>query len=876
MAKEIFMFEEGNKELKALLGGKGANLSEMTRIGLPVPYGFIITSEVCVDYMKQGEEVVEKLKDDILESLIKVEDKVGKSFAASENTLLVSVRSGAKISMPGMMDTILDLGLNDNNVEGFSEQFNDRRFAYDCYRRLIQMFGNVVMGIEHDRFEEVLTAIKKEKKIKYDIEFSIEDLKNIIVEYKKLVKNATGREFPQDPYEQLFMAIKSVFESWNNKRAITYRKLNNIPDDLGTAVNIQMMVYGNKNDISATGVAFSRSPSTGEKKLYGEYLKNAQGEDVVAGIRTPREINEMEKEFPGIYNQLKGISQKLELHYKDVQDMEFTVMDGKLYMLQTRNGKRTADAAIKVAVDFVKEGIIDKKNAIRRIDPELLIKIMHSRISPNAKKINRVIAKGLPASPGAAIGEVVFTADKAELLGKKGKKVILVRIETTPDDINGLAQAEGILTARGGMTSHAAVVARGMGKPCVAGCNELEIDLKEKIAKVGDVTFKSGDIITLDGGSGELYLGEVATIEPNLSEEAKLLLEWADEFRKLGVMANADTPFDAKKARSNGAEGIGLCRTEHMFFEKERLEFVQKMIMAGSKKDRIKYLDELEKFQIKDFQGIFEAMDGLSVTIRLLDPPLHEFLPKKDKIKDQIGFELKRHNIDKVKYLEKMLKKLDALQEVNPMLGHRGVRLGIVYKEIYEMQIRAIFIALIKRPDIKIKLGIMVPLVADINEFTVIKDLAKRIELEEIPHSGRKIEYEIGTMIELPRACMVADEIGKEAEFFSFGTNDLTQTTFGFSRDDAEGKFLHYYLENKILERDPFQTIDVKGVGALMKIAIEKGRNIKTDIKIGVCGEHGGDIESIDFFNEIGLDYVSCSPYRVPVARLSAARAEIG
>ena len=875
MSKKIYMFEEGNKELKTLLGGKGANLAEMTRINLPVPYGFVITSEVCVDYMHNGKNVLEKLKNDILDSLEKVEERTNRYFAGEEDTLLISVRSGAKISMPGMMDSILDLGLNDENIEGFSKQFNDSRFAYDCYRRLIQMFGNVVMGIDHSRFEEQLEKIKRDEKIKIDNELSVRALKQVIEEYKELFKNATGIEFPQDPYEQLFMAIEAVFESWNNKRAITYRRLNNISDNLGTAVNIQMMVYGNKNESSGTGVSFTRSPSTGENKLYGEYLKNAQGEDVVAGIRTPKNISEMESELPGIYSQLKAISKKLEIHYKDVQDMEFTIEDGKLYMLQTRTAKRTADAAIKIAVDLVEEGLITKKEALERIDPELLVQIMHKRINPDIKNNEKVIAKGLAASPGAATGQVVFDVNKAEKLGLKGKKVILVREETTPDDINGLANSEGILTVRGGMTSHAAVVARGMGKTCVAGCSSLEINLEFKKIIINEIEINEDDIITIDGGTGEVFLGDLEKIEPNLSEEAQKLLLFADEIRTLEVYANADTPTDAKKARQNGATGIGLCRTEHMFFKKDRLLVVQDMIMAKNKKERIIELKKLQNFQERDFEDIFEAMDGLDVTIRLLDPPLNEFLPKKEKIREDIEYNKKNHNIEIAKKMERVLKKIIVLEESNPMLGHRGVRLGIVFKEIYEMQVKAIFRALIKRVDVKIKLKIMVPLVSDLNEFNEIKRVIKRVALEEIPHSGRKIDYQIGTMIELPRACIVADEIAEEAEFFSFGTNDLTQTTFGFSRDDAEAKFLHYYLEHGILLEDPFQTIDEKGVGELIKMAIKKGRSKRPNMSIGICGEHGGDIKSIKFFNEIGMDYVSCSAFRVPVARLAAARAEI-
>ncbi|OQY08891.1 MAG: pyruvate, phosphate dikinase [Fusobacteriia bacterium 4572_132] len=875
MSKKIYMFEEGNKNLKTLLGGKGANLSEMTRIGLPVPYGFVITSEVCIDYMHKGNSVFKKIKNDILDSLEKVEEKTNKFFAGEEDTLLVSVSSGTKISMPEMMDTILYLGLNDKNIEGFSKQFDNSRFAYDCYRRLIQMFGNVVMGIDRSRFEEKLEMIKRNENIKAENELSVGALKQVIEEYKNLFKNATGIDFPQDPYEQLFMAIEAVFESWNDKRAISYRRSNNISDELGIAVNVQMMVYGNRNEFSGTGVSFSRSPSTGENKLYGKYLKKAQGEDVVAGNRTPKYISEMKNELPGIYSQINAISKKLESHYKDVQDMKFTIEDGKLYMLQTRTAKRTADAAIKIAVDLVEEGVISKKEAIERINPKFLVQIMHKRINPEIKKTEKAIAKGLATSPGAATGLVIFDVNKAEKLGLKGKKIVLVREETTPDDINGLTNSEGILTVRGGMTSHAAVVARGMGKTCVAGCSGIEIDLKEKKFIVKGVEVKEEDVITIDGGTGEVFLGDLDKIEPNLSEEAKKLLLYADEIRNLDVYANADTPADVKKARENGAMGIGLCRTEHMFFKKDRLLVVQDMIMAKNKRERIKELKKLQNFQERDFEAIFEAMDGLDVTIRLLDSPLNEFLLKKSKIREDIEYNKKNHNIELAKKLEKVLKKVIVLEESNPMLGHRGVRLGIVFKEIYEMQVKAIFRTLIKRPDIKIQLKIMVPLVADLNEFNEIKNVIKRVALEEIPHSGRKINYEIGTMIELPRTCVVADKIAEEAEFFSFGTNDLTQTTFGISRDDAEAKFLHYYLENGILLEDPFQTIDERGVGELIKMAIKKGRSKRPNMSIGICGEHGGDIKSIKFFNKIEMNYVSCSVYRVPVARLAAARAEI-
>ncbi|MFO7152867.1 MAG: pyruvate, phosphate dikinase [Bacillota bacterium] len=873
MTKYVYKFDEGRATMKNLLGGKGANLAEMQHIGLPVPPGFTVTTEACARYYKEGGKIPEEILEQVFEALKDLEETTGKKFGSPENPLLVSVRSGAPISMPGMMDTILNLGLNDTTVEGLARSTGDPRFAYDCYRRFIQMFGDVVLNVEHGKFEEIISAVKSKRGLKYDTELTAQDWQEVVESYKNLIVKETGREFPQDPKEQLVMAIDAVFRSWNNQRAIVYRKINKIPDDLGTAVNVQAMVFGNMGEDSGTGVAFTRNPSTGEKAIYGEFLLNAQGEDVVAGIRTPKSIKELETLMPDVYDQFKNVCSLLERHYRDMQDIEFTVEKGKLYLLQTRSGKRTAEAAVKIAVDMVKEGLISKEEAVLRVSPEHVSSLLHRRIDPNAKV--EVIAKGLPASPGAASGQVVFSPDEAETLGQQGYKVILVRTETTPDDIHGIVMAQGVLTSRGGMTSHAAVVARGMGKPCVCGCEALSIDYKNEEFRVGDIVVKKGDLISIDGSTGKVILGEVPMIDPALSEEFRELLEWADEIRRLSVRANADTPQDAKLARDFGAEGIGLCRTEHMFMGQDRLPIVQEMIMATTREEREKALEKLLVFQRQDFEGILEAMHDLPVTIRLLDPPLHEFLPDADELKEEIAQLKAKGDMDGVKAKEEMLKKVNALKEFNPMLGFRGCRLGILYPEIYEMQVRAIFQAAcnLAKKGVKVLPEVEIPLVGNVNELKLMRELVEKVASEVMEKEGVKVEYSIGTMIEVPRACVTADEIAEQADFFSFGTNDLTQTTFGFSRDDAEAKFLPHYIDQKILPEDPFIVLDRKGVGTLMKTAVELGRNTKPDLTIGICGEHGGEPNSIEFCHEIGLDYVSCSPYRVPIARLAAAHA---
>lgn len=874
--KYVYFFGEGDASMKMLLGGKGANLAEMTRIGLPVPPGFTITTEACAHYYKNNEQWPEGLEEEILKNLKQLEEKSGKKFGDPNNPLLVSVRSGAPVSMPGMMDTILNLGLNDEVVEGLAKLTGDKRFAYDCYRRFIQMFGNVVMGIDHSKFEAILDEVKEEVGAKLDTDLDAEALKKVIQKYKELYKKETGEDFPQEPYEQLKRAINAVFESWNNKRAITYRKIHGIPDDWGTAVNVQMMVFGNMGFDSGTGVGFTRNPSTGEKEYYGEYLLNAQGEDVVAGIRTPKPIVEMEKELPEVFEELKKVYEILEKHYKDMQDFEFTIEKGKLYLLQTRTGKRTAQAAIKIAVDMVKEGLIDKKTAILRVDPNQLNQLLHPQI--DRSQPIQVLAKGLPASPGAAYGKVVFDADEAEKLGNEGEKVILVRPETTPDDIHGVVAAQGVLTSRGGMTSHAAVVARGMGKPCVAGCEAIKIDLDKKQFTVNSTVVKEGDYITIDGGTGEVILGQVKTIPPQLSGDFQTLLSWADEIRKLGVRANADTPQDAQKALEFGAEGIGLCRTEHMFMAPDRLPSVQRMIMAQTEEERRKALDEIEPMQKGDFKEIFRVMEGKPVTIRLIDPPLHEFLPKlEDLLVEVTTLRVKGITGPELEEKENLLKIVRNLHEANPMLGLRGCRLGILYPEIVEMQVRAIMEAAceLTREGVKVIPEIMIPLVGHRNEIKVLKEKLDEVAQAVIKEYGVDISYSFGTMIEVPRAALVADQIAEYAEFFSFGTNDLTQMTFGYSRDDAEGKFLFYYEEKGILEEDPFQVLDQEGVGQLMQMGVQKGRNTRSNLKCGICGEHGGEPKSVKFCHKIGLNHVSCSPFRVPIARLAAAQAAI-
>lgn len=856
---------EGSAKMKDLLGGKGSGLAEMTNIGVPVPPGFTITTEACI-YYSQNNAYPQGLQSQIDENLTKLEGVMGKRFGDAQNPLLVSVRSGAKFSMPGMMDTVLNLGLNEETVRGMAKKTGNERMAYDSYRRFIQMFSDIVLGMEHSDFEEILEEAKQKKGVKLDTELSAEDLAGLAQRYKELVKKVKNIDFPRAPKEQLRMAINAVFESWSNPRAVTYRKLNKIPDNLGTAVNVQTMVFGNMGEASGTGVAFTRNPSTGEEKFYGEYLLNAQGEDVVAGIRTPHPIENLRAEMPEAYQQLEDIYKNLEKHYRDMQDIEFTIEEGKLYMLQTRTGKRTAKAAVKIASDMVKEGLISKEEAILRVDPLQLDKLLHPHIDPKTKV--DVIAKGLAASPGAVSGKVVFTADDACAWVKNGERVILVRNETSPDDIAGMDAAEGILTARGGMTSHAAVVARGMGKCCVAGCETITVDEKAKELRTGNISIKEGEVITLDGSDGRVMLGRIPTIEAEMTPEMIEFLDWADEVRTLRVRTNADTPEDAKRAKEFGAEGIGLCRTEHMFFGEDRLPVMQSMILAADEKARREALDKLLPMQREDFKGIFKVMEGFAVTIRFLDPPLHEFLPKTDEeaeiLSGKIGIPAK-----------KIKEKAEALHEMNPMLGNRGCRLGIVMPEIYEMQARAIFEAAteLAKEGCKVRPEAMIPLVGHINEFKVLRKMVAGIADEIIDEAGVQLNYSIGTMIELPRAAITADEIAEEAEFFSFGTNDLTQTTFGFSRDDAEGKFLAQYVEKGILKENPFVALDQIGVGELIRIGTERGRSTRKDLKVGICGEHGGEPSSIEFCHRIGLNYVSCSPYRVPIARLVAAQA---
>ena len=870
---------EGKADMKNLLGGKGANLAEMTSIGLPVPAGFTITTEVCTEYYKNNQAYPAGLKEEVAANLKAVEELMGKRFGDPKNPLLVSVRSGARASMPGMMDTILNLGLNDTTVQGIIAQSGDERFAYDAYRRFVQMYSDVVMGMDKHELEHLLERRKEQKGVHLDTELTAGDWKELVGMFKAQIREALGQEFPEDPQEQLWGAIGAVFGSWMNQRAITYRRLNNIPAEWGTAVNVQSMVFGNMGDDCATGVAFTRDPSTGEDYFYGEYLVNAQGEDVVAGIRTPQPINKakhkpgdlpaMEDVLPECYAQLANIRAILEKHYQDMQDIEFTIEKGKLYMLQTRNGKRTAKAAIKIAVDMVKEGLIDERTAVLRVAPSQLDQILHPSLDPKAEK--KVIAKGLPASPGAASGEVVFTADEAEEAAGKGHKVILVRVETSPEDIHGMHAAQGILTARGGMTSHAAVVARGMGKCCVAGCGDIQVDYKtEQFVACGGVVVKRGDIITLDGTSGEVMLGEVPTVSAQLTGDFASLMTYVDKFRRLKVRTNADTPHDSKVAREFGAEGIGLCRTEHMFFEADRIAAVREMILSEDVEGRLKALAKILPMQKGDFLGIFREMKGLPVTIRLLDPPLHEFLPQEQRDIEALA-ETMKVSVQQIRH------KVEFLHEFNPMLGHRGCRLGITYPEIYDMQVQAIMEAaceLVKNEGYAIVPEIMIPLVATVKELALLKANAVKICDEVISRYGVKVEYLIGTMIELPRAALTADEIATEAEFFSFGTNDLTQTTFGLSRDDA-GKFLPFYVENNLLPEDPFVSIDRNGVGLLVKMGCEKGRAARPDIKLGICGEHGGDPDTVKFCHKIGLTYVSCSPFRVPVARLAAAQAAV-
>ncbi|MDD4334624.1 MAG: pyruvate, phosphate dikinase [Desulfotomaculaceae bacterium] len=874
--KYVYLFEEGGAGMKNLLGGKGANLAEMTNIGLPVPPGIIITTETCKEFSAMGQKFPAGLEEQVKEKILTLEGRLGKKFGDRANPLLVSVRSGAPVSMPGMMDTVLNLGLNDITVEALSKSTGNERFVLDCYRRFINMFGDVVMDIDHCKFERILDRQKTKAQVNNDNQLSGGEWREVIAEYKKLIKRETGQDFPQDPIEQLFMTIYAVFNSWNNDRAVVYRRINKIPEDLGTAVNIQVMVFGNRGNDSGTGVAFTRNPSTGEKKLYGEYLINAQGEDVVAGIRTPQPIAALAQDMPVIFKQFEEICRLLDTHYRDMQDIEFTVECGKLWILQTRNGKRTVQAAIKIAVDMVNEGLITREEAVLRIEPVQLDHLLHHRIDPAAKL--DIIAGGLPASPGAASGMAVFDADVAEKLGQEGKKLLLVRTETTPDDIHGILHAQGILTSRGGMTSHAAVVARGMGKPCVCGCEALQIDYEKNEFKVGGLVVKQGDIISVDGSTGNILIGAVPMIAPGLSAEFQQLLQWADQLRTLRVRANADNREDAAKAREFGAAGIGLTRTEHMFMAQDRLPLVQEMILAGSLKEREDAVNKLLPLQREDFYGILKAMDGYPVTIRLLDPPLHEFLPDAEGLMVEITrLKLTDGDETEINNKEELLRKVRSLSEHNPMLGHRGCRLGLSFPEIYAMQTRAIFQGAAKLveegfnpiPELEI------PLVIEVKELAHLRQLIDKVASEVKEDTGVDFQYTVGTMIEIPRAALLADEVAAEADFFSFGTNDLTQTTFGFSRDDAEGKFMRNYLDLKILDDNPFMVLDRKGVGKLMQMAVELGRRTKPDLLIGICGEHGGEPGSIEFCHNIGLDYVSCSPFRVPIARLAAAQAAV-
>ena len=870
MAKYVYLFSEGNASMRDLLGGKGANLAEMTGLGLPVPRGFTVTTEACTRFYQDGKVIAKEIEDEIFATLSKLEEIVEKKFGNPENPLLVSVRSGARVSMPGMMDTILNLGLNDEVVEGLAKLTQNPRFAYDSYRRFIMMFSDVVMEIERSKFEKLMDEIKEQKGAKSDTDLDADDMKKLSEQYKELYLKEMGVPFPQDPKVQLMEAVKAVFRSWENERAVVYRRLNDIPSDWGTAVNVQEMVYGNMGNDSGTGVAFTRDPSTGEKKLYGEFLMNAQGEDVVAGIRTPQPIEVLKEINPDVYNQFVDIAEKLERHYRDMQDMEFTIERGKLFMLQTRNGKRTAQAALKIAVDLVNENMITKEEALLKVDPKQLDTLLHPQFEPKALKAAKPIAKGLAASPGAATGKIYFDADDATKAAKNGEQVILVRLETSPEDIEGMHVSQGILTGRGGMTSHAAVVARGMGRCCVVGCGEITINEEEKyfIDKNGN-RYDEGAWISLDGSTGNVYGEKLPTVAPEMTGYFEILMKWADEVRALKIRTNADTPKDAEQALKFGAEGIGLCRTEHMFFDSDRIGAMREMIVARTEEQRRKALAKLLPMQRTDFEQLFRVMKGYPVTIRFLDPPLHEFLPKEDEDIEAIAAEMGISAAE--------LKAIVAeLHEFNPMLGHRGCRLAVSYPEIAEMQTRAVIEAAINvtREGINVTPEIMIPLVGDVKELKYVKDVVVRTADAIIKESGVDLKYLVGTMIEVPRAAITADEIASEAEFFSFGTNDLTQMTFGFSRDDA-GKFLEEYYNKKIYEFDPFAKLDQTGVGELVRIAAEKGRKTRPDIKMGICGEHGGDPSSIEFCHNVGLQYVSCSPFRVPIARLAAAQAQV-
>ena len=867
--KYVYLFSEGDATMRNLLGGKGANLAEMTKLGFPVPQGFTVSTEACTRYYEDGKTIAPEIEAEIYAALAKTEEIVGKKFGDVDNPFLVSVRSGARASMPGMMDTILNLGLNDEVVEGLAKLTNNPRFAYDSYRRFIQMFSDVVMELSKKRFEEIIDDMKEERGITLDTEFTTEDLKEMVVKFKEFYKAEKGEDFPQDPKTQMLESVKAVFRSWDNPRANVYRRMNDIPYSWGTAVNVQAMVFGNMGDTSGTGVAFTRDPATGEKKLFGEYLINAQGEDVVAGVRTPKPIAKLEEDMPDVYAQFVDIANKLEKHYKDMQDMEYTIENGKLYMLQTRNGKRTAAAAIKIAVDLVSEGMISKEEAIMKVDPKQLDSLLHPTFVASALKNAEVFTKGLAASPGAACGKVYFTAEDCVAAAENGEKTVLVRLETSPEDIEGMEAAEGVLTARGGMTSHAAVVARGMGTCCVAGCGDIKVDYDNACFSVGDTVVKQGDYISIDGSTGNVYLGQIETESAKMAGDFGTFMGWVDEIRTMQVRTNADTPRDAKQAKEFGAEGIGLCRTEHMFFAEDRIPAIREMIVSKTAEQRKTALAKILPMQRGDFEAIFRAMDGLPVTIRLLDPPLHEFVPHTDEdikaLADEMGLTF-----------EELKATVDGLEEFNPMLGHRGCRLAVTFPEIAEMQARAIMEAAVacNKDGMNVVPEIMVPLVGEVKELRYVKKFIVDTAEKVLEENNMKFDYKIGTMIEIPRAALTADEIAKEAEFFSFGTNDLTQMTFGFSRDDA-GKFLNDYYEKKIFESDPFAKLDQVGVGKLVKMGAELGRATRPDIKLGICGEHGGDPSTVEFCYNVGLNYVSCSPFRVPIARLAAAQAVV-
>ena len=869
--KWVYLFKEGDASMRELLGGKGANLAEMTKIGLPVPQGFTITTEACTQYYEDGKTINDEIREQIDAHILKMEEITGKKFGDHENPLLVSVRSGARASMPGMMDTILNLGLNEDVVRVLAEKSNNPRWAWDCYRRFIQMYSDVVMEVGKKYFEELIDEMKAKKGVTQDVDLTAEDLHELAEQFKAEYKSKIGSDFPSDPKEQLYGAIMAVFRSWDNPRANVYRRDNDIPYSWGTAVNVQSMAFGNMGDDCGTGVAFTRDPGTGAKGLFGEFLTNAQGEDVVAGVRTPMHINEMEQKFPEAFKQFTEVCQILEKHYRDMQDMEFTVEHGKLYMLQTRNGKRTAQAALKIACDLVDEGMRTEEEAVAMIDPRNLDTLLHPQFDQKALKAATPLGKGLGASPGAACGKVVFTADDAEVWAARGEKVILVRLETSPEDITGMKVAQGILTVRGGMTSHAAVVARGMGTCCVSGLGDIVMDEANKKFTLGGKTFHEGDFISLDGSTGNVYDGLIPTVDASIAGEFGRIMAWADKYRKLAVRTNADTPQDAKKARELGAEGIGLCRTEHMFFDPERIFAFREMIVSDTKEEREEALEKILPYQQGDFEALYEALEGNPVTIRFLDPPLHEFVPQEEEEIEKLA-KAKNKSVQEIKDI------ITSLHEFNPMMGHRGLRLAVTYPEIAVMQTKAVIRAAInvqkKHPDWKMNPEIMIPLTSEVKEFNVVKKVVVETADEEIKKAGVNLAYQVGTMVEIPRACLTADEIAKNADFFCFGTNDLTQMTFGFSRDDA-GKFLNAYYDNKIFESDPFAKLDQVGVGKLMKMAIELGKPVNPHLHVGICGEHGGDPSSVEFCHDIGLDYVSCSPFRVPVARLAAAQAQI-